>query len=151
MENKDTVNKICFLLEKKLRLFKEYLSLAEQVKEVIGSDMDESRIPAVLHKRRDCINNIDMIDGSIKKIMQARNSENDHASERLRDAIDPYLKDIRKTMGLICRLDSELLVMAREETQHFQTKLLQMRKFRKGVSGYKRTEELVPRFLDKAE
>ncbi len=153
MEDKDIVNKICFLLEKKLGLFKGYLSLTERMKEAIGSDIDKSKIPVVLYKRRDCINNIDTIDGSIKKLIKARKFDNSsyHASERLRETIDPYLKDIKKIMELICHLDKELLVMAREETEHFQAKLLQMSRFRQGVNGYRKWGKFSPRFLDKVE
>jgi hypothetical protein len=152
MEDKDIINRICFLLEKKRGLFEGYLSLTERIKETIGSNIDKSKIHVFLYKRRDCINNIDMIDGSIKKLIKARNSDNNyHASERLREAIDPYIQGIRKIMERISRMDSELLVMAREETEHLQTELLQMRKIRQGVHGYRKGKNISPRFLDTVE
>ena len=152
MEDKDIVNRICFLLEKKLGLFKGYLSLTERIKEAIGNEIDKSKIHAFLYKRGDCINNIDMIDGSIKKLITARNSDqNYHAPERLREAIDPHLKGIRTLMKKICHMDRELLIMVRGETEHFKTKLLQMSKFRQGVHGYRKGRSISPRFLDTIE
>ena len=152
MEDQDIVNRVCFLLEKKQGLIKGYLSLTERIKEIIGNNIDKSKIHAFLYKRGDCINNIDMIDGSIKKLIKAINSDKDYrASERLREAIDPYLKGIRNLMKRISRMDSELLVIAREETGHLQTELLQMGKFRQGMHGYRKGKNISPRFLDTVE
>ena len=149
MEDSNIVNRICLLLKKKLGLFKRYLSLTEEIKEAIGGNIDKRKMHIFFYKRRGCINSIDTIDGSIMKLIKSRNCDkNYYTPKRFKGVIDPYIKGIKNVLERICDLDSELLIMAREETEHFQTKLLKMRKFRQGVHGYRKGKKIPPRFLN---
>jgi hypothetical protein len=152
MEDKDIVNKICFLLKKKLELFKKYLSLTERIKETSasGDNIDASQLRLFLHKRQDCINSIDTIDETIKKAMNKKHFSGKYhnVSERFREILDPYLKGIKEIMEKIDCMDRGSLVMVKEETEHFKTELLKIRKFRQAMHGYKKDKRNFPRFLD---
>jgi len=152
MEDKDIVSKICFLLKEKLELFKRYLSLTEGIKETStsGDNIDVSQLRVFLHERQDCINSIDTIDGTIKKAINGKNFSGKYynVSGRFREILDPYLKGIKAIMEKIDYMDRGSLVMVKEETEHFKTELLKIRKFRQAMHGYKKDKRNFPRFLD---
>ncbi|MBW1796833.1 MAG: hypothetical protein JRJ21_00225 [Deltaproteobacteria bacterium] len=147
MKNVNTGKKICSVLEKKLALFKRYLSVTKRMKETL-KDKEESNLEGLVSERQDCINKIDGIGLSMEKIVKA-NSEKYHiASDKFRGLIEGYLKDIKNIIETIAPIDRELMVMVREEGGSIKNELLKMRNVRQAAQGYKNERTYSPRFLD---
>jgi len=147
MKNVNTGKEICSFLEKKLALFKRYLSVTKRMKESLN-DKEESNLGGLVSERQDCINKIDGIGLSMEKIVKA-NSEKYHiASDKFRGLIEGYLKSIRNIMETIAPMDRELMVMVREEGESIKNELLKMRNVRQAAQGYKKEGLSSPRFLD---
>jgi len=147
MKNVNTGKEICSVLEKKLALFKRYLSVTKRMKETL-KDKEASNLGGLVSERQDCINKIDGISLSMEKIVKA-NSEKYHiASDKFRGLIEGYLKSIRNIMETIAPIDREMAVLVREEGESIKSELLKMRNVRQASQGYKNEGTYSPRFLD---
>ena len=169
---KDAVKEICSLLEKKLALFKQYLSITEQLKESIGNKEDGD-LGALLSERQGCIKEIEGIDLSMEKVVKANfdrvcqisDQVNTHtqthplACDELsrvegggedggEGLIDSYLMKIKRIMEAIDPIDGELVVMVKEEGERIKREILKMRDVQRVARGYRRAKGVFPRFLN---
>ncbi|MBW1707312.1 MAG: hypothetical protein JRJ86_19485 [Deltaproteobacteria bacterium] len=142
MKNVNTGKEICSVLEKKLSLFKRYLSVTKKMEETL-KDKKESNLGSLVSERQDCINKIDKI--NTPTLPSPLEGEGLSEGEGL---INGYLKDIRNIMEAIAPIDREIAVMVREEGESIKTELLNMRNVRQAAQGYKNEGTYSPRFLD---
>ena len=140
MKNINTGKEICSFLEKKLSVFNRYLSITKRMKQTLN-DKEAGNLGGLVSERQDCINKIERINLSMEKIVNA-------GSDKFKGLIDGYLKDIKSIIETIAPIDSELMVMVREEGESIKTELLKMRNVRQAAQGYRNERRYSPRFLD---
>ena len=140
MKNLNTEKEICSILEKKLSIFKKYLSVTERMKKIL-KNKEAGNLEGLVSERQDCINKIERNNLSMEKIIKA-------SSDKFRCLIEGYLKSIRNIMESIAPIDRELMVMVREEGESIKSELLKMRNIRQASRGYKNEGTYAPRFLD---
>lgn len=81
---------ICSLLEKKLALFNQYLSITRRMRDTLSDKSVQDPRP-FLSKPHACISNMERIDASVEKIVEKSFDRLNHISEKCRAAIDGYL------------------------------------------------------------
>ena len=140
----DTGKEICSFVEEKFSLFTRYLSITERMKEGLN-DKEADTLDGILSERQNCINKIEKIDLSLKKIGGEKGKS---LGDTFKGLIDGYLKDIKSVMEAVGPLERELMVMVKEEGEGIKFELLKMRKVRQAGRGYRRESGYRPRFLD---
>ena len=146
MKDINTGKEICSILEKKLSLFKRYLSITKRMKESL-KDKEKSSLVVLVSERQDCINKIDGISLSIERIIKA-GSEKGEGLGGGEGLIDDCLASIKNIMKTIAPIDREMAVLVREEGESIKSELLKMRNVRQASQGYKNEGTYSPRFLD---
>jgi len=147
MQDISTGKEICIFLEKKLSLFKKYLSITENMKESLSNN-ERGNLGSLVSERQNCINKIDKINLSMKKITKLSSEKLYTVSDKFAWLIECYFKGIRNIMETIPPVDRELMAMVREEADSIKTELLNMRNVRQAAQGYKNERLCPPRFLD---
>jgi len=147
MEDVDAGKTIGALFEKKLILFKRYLTLTEGMKEAMNKKAPID-LPVFLSKREDCIAEIENVDSSIETVIQERGDDRPHFPAKLQGRIDGCFKDLKDVMGRVASLDKELTAQIREEGENIKMALLKTQNAIKAATGYKRPGKASPRFLD---
>lgn len=138
---------ICSLLEKKLALFNQYLSITKRMRDALSDKSIQDPRPFI-SKRHACIANIERIDASVEKIVDKSSDRPHHISEKCRAVIDDYLKRLRGIMETANLMDRELLAMVKVESAGIKSELLELQKVRQAASGYRDKRRSPPRFLD---
>jgi hypothetical protein len=147
MKDMDLGKEICSLLEKKTVFFDHYLSITERMKEAFVHKRETDSRTSV-SEREACINKIQKIDASLKKIMGNRPDRLQDISEKCKGMIDGYLRGLRHTMETVDRIDRELIGMVRAEGENIKTELLKLQDVRQAAQGYRDKIKSTPRFLD---
>ena len=147
MEDVDAGKNICFLVEKKLILFKRYLALTKGMKETI-SHKEPSNLLESLSKRGDCIAEIEKVDLSLAKVMKERGHEIPHIPDELKGTNEGYFKDLKDVMEAVDIIEKELMTLVREEGESIKMALFKSQTVMKAAIGYKRLGKSSPRFLD---
>jgi hypothetical protein len=142
---KEREEEICSLLEKKLSLFQNYLSVTKRIKEAF---MDEGKgYPGgIIAERQGLIDRIEKIDSSMEKVIKGGEIQTGFGRER--ETIETRLQDIKTLMETVKPLDEALIAMVRGEGEQAKRSLLKMRRSRQAVSGYQRIGKSSPKFFD---
>ena len=140
MKDLNPGKEICSFLEKKLSIFNRYLTITKSMKETL-KHKEASNLGGFVSERQDCINKIEKINLSIEKIIKT-------SSDKFKDLIDGYLKNIKNIMETIAPIDMELMVIVKQKSESIKTELLKMRNVRQVARGYKKEKRYSPRFLD---
>lgn len=136
---------ICLLLDKKLFLFQNYLSVTKRIKEAF---LDEGKgNPGVfIAKRQNLIDRIDKIDSSMGRVIKSDASYTE--SEFFSETVEKRLQDIKAIMERVKPMDEALIAMVREGEEQAKKALLKMQKSRKAVNGYQRMGKYAPKFFN---
>ena len=140
MKDINSRKEICTFFEKKLSLFKKYLSITKRMEKAL-KDKETAYLGSLVSERQDLINKIERINFSIEKIIKV-------SSGKFRDFIENYSKSIANIMETIVPMDRELMAIVTEESEGIKTELLNMRDVRQAAHGYKNEGRHSPRFLD---
>ena len=143
----DIGREICSLLEKKLALFNQYLSITKRMRDALIDNSAEDPRPFI-SKRQACIANIGRVDASAEKILEKRSDRLHHISGKCRASIDGYLKHLRSIMGTADLMDRELMGMVKEQSEDIKSDLVELQKVRQAARGYGDRMKSPPRFLD---
>ena len=147
MRDIDPEKEVCSFLEKKLALFNRYLSITKRMKKVLR-DKEVVNPGIFISERQDCINKIEKIDSSIKKIIKASTDKFSHIPDKFKGLIHSHLSSIKSIMETVAPIDRELMVMVKEEGEGIKKELLNIRNVRQAAQGYKKDKRNSPRFLD---
>ena len=143
----DMGGEICSLLEKKLALFNQYLTITERMKDAFIDNSAQDPRPFI-SKRQACIANIGRVDASVEKILERRSDGPYPISAKCRASIDGYLKRLRSIMGTAELLDRELMGMVKEQSEDIKSELVELHNVRQAAGGYGGKMKSPPRFLD---
>jgi hypothetical protein len=143
----DIGGEICSLLEKKLALFNQYLTITVRMKDAsLDNSVQEPR--PFISKRQACIANIGRVDASVEKILE-RSSHGAHPiSAKCRASIAGYLKHLRSIMVTVDHMDRELMGRLEEQSRGIKSELVELQKVRQAARGYGDKMKSPPRFLD---
>ena len=138
---------LCLYMEQKVSLMTQYLSITKTMKETFMLKK-EINLGNLLSKRQDCINKIQKIDLSVKKIMNTGAEELSRISDELKSSLDGYLLSIKSLLERIAPLDSEVMVMVKEESRGIKAELLKISNARQAAKGYGSNEKRIPMYMD---
>ena len=142
---KDRGRDICSLLDKKLSLFEEYLSVTKKIKDAFVDEGNGN--PGVfLAERQGLIDRIEKIDYAMDKVINSGESQTGFGG--FRETIETRLQDIKALMERVKPMDEALIAMVQEAEEASRGVLLKMRRSRQAVNGYHRMEKSTPKFLD---
>ena len=143
----DMGSEICSLLEKKLALFNQYLTITERMKEAFIDNRAQDPRPFI-SKRQACIANIGRVEASVEKILEGRSDGLHHISGKCRASIDGYLKRLRSIMVTADLIDRELMGMVKEQSEDIKSELVELQKARQAARGYGDKMKSPPKFVD---
>jgi hypothetical protein len=138
---------LCLFMEQKISLMTRYLSITKTMKETFMLKK-EINLGNLLSKRQDCINKIQKTDLSVKKIMNTGAEELSRISDELKNSLDGYLHTIKSLLEQIAPIDSEVMVMVKEESRGIKAELLKISNARQGAKGYGTKGKHTPMYLD---
>ena len=143
----DTGGEICSLLEKKLALFNQYLTITERMKDAFIDNSAQDPRPFI-SKRQACIANIGRVDASVEKILERRSDGPHPISAKCRASIAGYLKHLRSIMVTVDQMDREVMGMFKEQSEDIKSELVELQKVRQAARGYGDKVKSPPKFLD---
>jgi len=138
---------LCLFMEQKISLMTRYLSITKTMKETFMLKK-EINMGDLLSKRQDCIDRIQKIDLSVQKIMNTGAEELTRISDELKSSLDGYLHSIKSLLERIAPIDSEVMVMVKEESRGIKAELLKISNVRQAAKGYGTKGKYSPRYLD---
>ena len=147
MKDKSAKMKTCELLERKLSVFKRYLSVTLEMKQVLERDPDDGLDP-LISKRQRCINTINTIDRDLDGIGGKLRSGIEKVSSKVMERIGRYINRIEAVIKTITPLERELVTLASMESDTREAALLKLRQTRKATEGYGGHDGGRARFLD---
>jgi hypothetical protein len=143
----DPVNYMFLILEQKAVLMTEYLSLTRTMKDSFVCEK-ETNLEGLLAKRQGCIEKIEKIDLSLKKIRSLGAGEISRISRELKGKLNGYLQRIKGLVEQIAPIDAEVMVMVQEESRVTKDELVKMRTVKQAAKGYGSKEWCIPRYVD---
>jgi len=146
MKEEDTGKEICSLLEKKVALFSQYLSLTERMNASLGEE--EKDLKDLISKRQVCMEKIEKIDLSMQQTVGAGPDKYNLIPPKFKGLIDGYLKKLKSIMETVELLDREVTAVVKQEVENIKTDLLNMRNVRQAARGYGGRVGHPARFLD---
>ena len=137
------------LLEKKLDVFQEFLSVTLSLKEISGTN-ELDQVGTLLKKRFHYINVIDKIDRKIDSLKGTDSSIASTLSDEMREKISAIVKAIKKTAEKAKSLNKEVEAQLFKQNDALRKQLLTTNNARNSVKGYVSKEygKNQPRFLD---
>ena len=125
----DVGREICLLLEKKLALFNQYLSITGRMRDAfIDNRAQDQR--HFISRRQACIVNIGRVDASLQKISEREPDGLRHISGKCRASIDGYLRILKSIMGAAESMDRELMGMVKGQSEDIRSELVELQKVR---------------------
>jgi hypothetical protein len=143
----DQYNYICLYLEKKVSLMTQYLSITRNLKDSFAQEK-EINLEGLLAKRQDCIDKMEKMDLSLKKISRQGAEELSRISRELNGKLGGYLQRIKGLVEQIAPMDAEVMAMVREESRGIKEELTKMKQVRQAAKGYGSRESHIPRYVD---
>lgn len=155
IKDNNTEKKLCLSLEKKLSIFKKYLSITKKVILAIKDHNKANKLTELVSQRQVCINKIDKINLSIN----SRAKDYDKfiiGFNEITFLSGYYLNQIKNIIKTIGSMDRELMVIAEQESEKIKTDLLKIHNNRQAAQGYaygsargyKTGKKYPPKFLD---
>jgi hypothetical protein len=143
----DPVKYTFLFLEQKAALMTQYLSITRNMKDSLVREK-ELHLEGLLAKRQDCIDKIEKIDLSLKKILRLGAGELSRISREWQGKLDGYLQRIKSLVEQIGPIDAEVLVLVREESRDIKEALAKVKKVKQAAKGYGSKENHNPRYID---
>lgn len=143
----DTVKYMLLMLEKKAVLMTEYLSLTRTMKDSLVREK-EANLEGLLVNRQGCIDKIEKIDLSLKKIGSLGAGELSRISRELKGKVNGYLQRIKGLVEQTAPLDAEVMGIVQEESRVIKEDLAKMKQVRQAAKGYGSKEGHIPRYID---
>lgn len=125
----------------------QFLSITRSMKEAFILK-NEFSLLEIISKRQDCINKIQKTDLSVQKIMSKGAKELPCISYELKSLLDGYLQSIKSLLEQIAPIDTEVMVMVKEESRDIKADLLKIRNARHAAKGYGVKEKRIPMYMD---
>ena len=143
----DSVKYTFLFLEQKVALMSQYLSFTRTMKD---SFVSKKGIPleGLLAKRQECIEKIEKIDLSLKKIKSLDAGAISRISRELKGKLNGYLQRIKGLVEQIAPIDDEVMVMIQEESRVTKDELIKMKTVKQATKGYGSKERCIPRYVD---
>jgi hypothetical protein len=145
---RDAENEICIYLEKKLGMFKEYLSVTEKMKHIVCGNNENNELSGLINKRQKCIIAIEKINFSMEKIIKNGSLKFSCISKKYKGLAESCLSKIKEIMTQVALVDRELAAMVTEQGENIKIELIGMRNMRQAAKGYKTIKQYPARFLD---
>jgi small-conductance mechanosensitive channel len=143
----DQYNHICLYLEKKVSLMTQYLSITRNLKDSFAQEK-EINLEGLLAKRQDCIDKMEKMDLSLKKISRQGAEELSRISRELNGKLGGYLQRIKGLVEQIAPMDAEVMAMVREESRDIREELTKMKQAKQAAKEYGSRESHIPRYVD---
>ena len=143
----DPVKYTFLFLEQKVALMTQYLILTRTMKDSFVSEK-EVKLEGLLAKRQECIDKIEKIDLSLKKIRSLGAGEISRISRELKGKLNGYLQQIKGLVEQIAPIDAEVMVMVQEESRVTKDELMKMRTVKQAAKGYGSKERCIPHYVD---
>lgn len=147
MPHADPAKEACLLLERKLAVFSQYLSVTERMQAALG-DNQESNLESLVAARQDLIHKIDTIDLAIKRTTPTDPDERHLIPEQFKELIAGYLNKLKSIMDTVEPLDRDLMVMVQQAGASIKTGLLKRQKVRQAFKSYGGSNKYPAKFLD---
>jgi len=147
MQDVDPGKEACLLLERKLILFRRYLSTTQKMKAALG-DNEESNLGSLISIRQGLIHKIEKIDLAIKRAMPTSPDKRNLIYKKFKGLIANLLDKLKSIMERVEPLDRDLVVMVQQEGAGIKTDLLQRQKVRQAFKGYGSYGKYPAKFLD---
>ena len=138
---------LCTHLERKLSVFRRYLSITEKMKRAVGNPEGKA-LRNLLAERRSCIKRIENIDGTMGKIPGSDEIGMPFTSAKSKARVHQVLNHIAELMETIAPLDREVMHLVKSESDALRSGLLKIRHTRKAAAGYGHRAAGPSRFLD---
>ena len=156
IKDNNTGKKLCISLEKKLSIFKKYLSITKKINQAIKDNNETDKLTRLVSQRQAFINKIDKINLSMNTMTKTGSDKFSIVSDEITSLSRYYLNQIKNIMETIGSMDREFMVMAGEKNEKIKTDLLKAHNNRRAAQGYaygsargyKTGEKCSPKFLD---
>lgn len=147
MQNSDTGQQACLLLEQKLNLFNQYLTTTEQMEAAIEKQ-GQNNLEHLLSKRQDLICKIEILDAAIERILPTSPDKYNLIPNTFRELMRDRVSRLKQTMQRVEPLDKALIARVQQEGKSTQTDLLRKQKVRQAMKGYGSFRRYPAKFLD---
>jgi hypothetical protein len=141
----DREKEVYSLLDKKLSLFQNYVSITRKIKEAFVEE-GKGNPGGFIAERQGLIDRIEKIDASVDKVIKKGEPQIGFGKDRER--IETCLQDIKILMETVKPMDEALVAFVKEEEEQAKSFLLKMRRSRQAVGGYQRMGKSFPKFFD---
>ena len=135
-------------MEKKIAQFKQYLSITEKMKVVLGQKEEHGRLGGLISRRQGCIKKIEKLNLSIDRVMNRNSVKLSRISQKYKGVMDSYLPILKEIMVKVDIMDRELVAIVAKEGESIKTEILKTRNMRQAARGYKTNMRYPAKFLD---
>ena len=140
------LSRLCGLLEKKIAIFKDFISATVSLKDVI-KEHNVDAIETMIARRHDHIVFINRIDEEIRMLRDANPSYEAMLNPETRKRLQSLMKMVENVIGKTLRLNHDCETAAEDELHKLRKGLSGLGNSEKWFKGYGR-KSWEPRFLD---
>jgi len=139
-------SRLCGLLEKKITVFKDFISATVSLKDMIKEHNVEA-VEIMIARRHDYLTLINRIDGEIRMIRETNPSYEAMLNPEMRKRIQSLLKMVEDCINKTMRLNGDCEATAEDELHKLRNGLSRLGQREKSFKGYV-GKSWEPRFLD---
>jgi hypothetical protein len=141
----DDVFSLCGLLEKKITIFKDFISATVSLRDMI-KEHNVDAIEMMIAKRHDHIVFINRIDDEIRMIKAGNPSYEAMLNVDARKRVQSLMKMVENMIGKTLRLNQDCETVAEDELHRLRSGLSELGSTKKWFKAHEKSWE--PRFLD---
>lgn len=143
----DCRDTLCVYLEKKCKLFKKYLDTTLSMKQSLDS-WDIKKLRVFLVNREGLIKDMEQIDRKIDSFKKTIPPLREHTSGLMKDRAEHSVTELKMIIEKLSSLENDYMERLQDKSERLKNELLRMRSGQKGIKGYDRRSENIPKFLD---
>ena len=139
------LSRLCQLLEQKIAIFKDFVSITESLKDMIVENNTEA-VELIIARRHKLITAIDTIDCEIRRIREEKTLQEVLRTPEGRKRVQSLVKNLENMINKTMRLNQSCETAAEDELNKLRDDLSGLGHSLKWFKGYRNPRE--PRFLD---
>jgi hypothetical protein len=140
-------NKLQSLLEEKLAVLKQYLSLTGEMNTLM-KEPDFSELRSLISSRQKTMRKIQTVDKSIAAIVGSNRKKTDRFSQNQIDMLEMFRKEFIRIMNAVSPMEQAVMLRVENESERLKAELLATRKSRHAVTSYGPRPTIASRYLD---
>jgi hypothetical protein len=139
------LSRLCQLLERKIAIFKDFMSATESLKDMIMEHNAEA-VELIIARRHNLITAIDTVDCEIRRIREEKSLQEVLRTPEGRKRVQSLVKNLENMINKTMRLNQSCETAAEDELNKLRDDLSGLGHSLKWFKGYRNPRE--PRFLD---